>query len=86
MLYVIRGNIRIKTYGKVDPENLVVFDNKNETIEITAETDTQFLFLAGVPLNEKVVQQGPFVMNTTTEILQAMRDYQMGKMGILIEE
>jgi len=41
MLYVIRGNIRIKTYGKVDPENLVVFDNKNETIEITAETDTQ---------------------------------------------
>jgi len=86
MLYVIRGNIRIKTYGKVEPENLVVFDNKNETIEITAETDAQFLFLAGVPLNEKVVQQGPFVMNTTTEILQAMRDYQMGKMGILIEE
>jgi hypothetical protein len=26
------------------------------------------------------------VMNTTTEILEAMRDYQLGKMGVLIEE
>jgi len=26
------------------------------------------------------------VMNTETQILEAMRDYQMGKMGILIEE
>jgi hypothetical protein len=25
-------------------------------------------------------------MNTQTEILEAMRDYQMGKMGMLIEE
>ena len=29
---------------------------------------------------------GPFVMNTQTEIMEAMRDYQMGKMGVLIEE
>ena len=40
----------------------------------------------GAPLNEKVVQQGPFVMNSETELLEAMRDLQMGKMGILIEE
>jgi len=29
---------------------------------------------------EPIVSQGPFVMNTTTEIMQAMRDYQMGMM------
>jgi quercetin 2,3-dioxygenase len=44
------------------------------------------LLLSGEPLNENVVSHGPFVMNTQTEILEAMRDYQMGKMGVLIEE
>jgi redox-sensitive bicupin YhaK (pirin superfamily) len=42
--------------------------------------------MSGKPLNEKVVSHGPFVMNSQTEILEAMRDYQMGKMGILIED
>jgi quercetin 2,3-dioxygenase len=42
--------------------------------------------MSGLPLNEKVVAHGPFVMNSETEILEAMRDYQKGKMGILIEE
>jgi redox-sensitive bicupin YhaK (pirin superfamily) len=35
-------------------------------------------------INEPVVAHGPFVMNTQTEIMEAMRDYQMGKMGVLI--
>jgi hypothetical protein len=86
MLYVIRGNLRISGYGKVEEKSLVVFDNSGNTVEISAVSDAQFLLLAGVPINEKVVQQGPFVMNTTTQILEAMRDYRMGKMGILIEE
>ncbi|MFN5706118.1 MAG: pirin-like C-terminal cupin domain-containing protein, partial [bacterium] len=29
---------------------------------------------------------GPFVMNSETEIMEAYRDYQMGRMGVLIEE
>jgi redox-sensitive bicupin YhaK (pirin superfamily) len=41
--------------------------------------------LSGEPLKEKVVSHGPFVMNSQTEIMEAMRDYQMGKMGVLIE-
>jgi len=86
MLYVIRGTVRISGYGMVEAENLAVFDNNASSLEIFAEKGAQFLLLAGMPIGEKVVQQGPFVMNTTTEILEAMRDYQMGKMGILIED
>ena len=44
------------------------------------------LLMSGKPLDEEVVSQGPFVMNNQTQILEAMRDYQMGKMGVLIEE
>lgn len=86
MLYLIKGEISVSGFGMIEAKSLVVFENLGSDIEINAKRDAQFLLLAGVPLNEKLVQQGPFVMNTETEILEAMRDYQMGKMGILIEE
>ena len=86
MLYIISGNVILTTYGIVGKECLVVFENKSEEIEISSQSEAQFLLLAGKPIGEKVIQQGPFVMNNTTEILEAMRDYQMGKMGILIED
>ena len=35
------------------------------------------------PIEEPMVAHGPYVMNSETEILEAMRDYQMGKMGFL---
>jgi quercetin 2,3-dioxygenase len=39
------------------------------------------LVLAARPIKEPVVQYGPFVMNTREEIMQAVRDFQAGKMG-----
>lgn len=87
LLYLVRGAISIKGYGLVDAENLVVFEKEGSEIEVLIKEDnTEFLLLSGAPLNEKVTKNGPFVMNTETEILEAMRDYQMGKMGVLIEE
>ncbi|NQV42270.1 MAG: pirin family protein [Candidatus Marinimicrobia bacterium] len=86
MLYVLRGELRVTGFGKVLAESLVIFDKPSTEIEISTDSNTQYLLLAGAPLDESIVHQGPFVMNTTTEILEAMRDYQMGKMGFLVEE
>ncbi len=86
MLYLVKGNIRIKGYGIIDAENLLVFEKEGDLIEMSFSENSQFLVLSGKPINEKVAQSGPFVMNSQTEILEAMRDYQMGKMGVLIEE
>ena len=41
--------------------------------------------LAGAPLEEPVAQWGPYVMNTQSELLEAMRDFQQGKMGFYID-
>jgi hypothetical protein len=86
-LYLIKGQITIKGYGLVEAENLVVFNLEGTEIELTLkENNSEFLLLCGKPLDEKVTRYGPYVMNTQTEILEAMRDFQMGKMGILIED
>ncbi|HLO50626.1 MAG TPA: pirin-like C-terminal cupin domain-containing protein, partial [Kamptonema sp.] len=46
-----------------------------------AQQPLDFLLIAGVPLNEPVVRYGPFVMNTEVEIMQAIADYQNGRIG-----
>ena len=86
MLYLINGVMRIQNYGQVEKEHLVVFETGGEHLSVSFQKQSQFLILCGSPIDEEVTHYGPFVMNTQTEILEAMRDYQMGKMGILIEE
>ena len=41
------------------------------------------LVLGGLPICEPIVNYGPFVMNTREEIVQAVEDYQRGKLGII---
>jgi len=86
LLYLLDGKITLDGYGLVEGLNAVVLKKDGEGISWEALEDTRMLLLSGEPLNEDVVSHGPFVMNTQTQIMEAMRDYQMGKMGVLIEE
>lgn len=86
LLYLLDGKIMLEGYGLTEGKHAVYFKRDGEGISFKASEDTRLLLLSGEPLNENVVSHGPFVMNTQTQILEAIRDYQMGKMGILIEE
>lgn len=84
-IYLLDGSIKLDGYGLVEEKNAIVFKNDGEGISLEAVENTRILFMTGKPLNEKIVSYGPFVMNSQTQIMEAMRDYQMGKMGMLIE-
>lgn len=84
--YLLDGKLEIAGYGMIEANNLVAFDNDGEGISIKAIENTRFIVLAGEPLHEPVEAYGPFVMSNQTEIMEAMRDYRMGKMGFLMED
>ena len=52
-----------------------------ELSQEAASPNLEVLLLGGLPIREPVVHYGPFVMNTKEEILQAMEDYQAGRLG-----
>ncbi|WP_169986746.1 pirin family protein [Microbispora sp. H10836] len=57
-----------------------------DTAQPQAEPDLEVLLLGGQPIREPVVHYGPFVMNTRAEIIQAMEDYQAGRLGVIPAE
>jgi redox-sensitive bicupin YhaK (pirin superfamily) len=86
LIYLLDGRVVVTGYGLAEGLHAVVFRNDGDGIELEALEDTRLLFLSGKPLGEEMAHHGPFVMNNQTQILEAMRDYQMGKMGVLIED
>ena len=48
------------------------------TLTVKANEKSEFLFIAGKPIGETIARGGPFVMNTKSEILQAVQDYHNG--------
>jgi redox-sensitive bicupin YhaK (pirin superfamily) len=50
-------------------------------VTISATEDARLILVAGKPLNEPIVQYGPFVMNTQEEIHQALDDFRSGHLA-----
>jgi len=83
LFYLLNGSVTVDD-RTILPYQAVQFQNDADSISFTAEEDTRILLCTGIPINEPVVAHGPFVMNTQTEIMEAIRDYQTGKMGMVI--
>jgi len=78
-VYPYEGSVRVGSTA-VPAQSAGVLSVEGD-VEVTAGADgARFLLLAGKPLNEPVVQYGPFVMNTVEEIQQAVHDYQSGRL------
>lgn len=81
-LYVYEGEVGVGIRGEpVRARQLAVLTNRADAdgVRLTASRGARSLLVAGRPLNEPIVQWGPFVMNTRDEVEQAMHDFRSGK-------
>jgi redox-sensitive bicupin YhaK (pirin superfamily) len=79
--------------GTVGPESrpvedgqLVVFGPGDHLVVAAADGQAEpldVLLLGGLPIRAPIAHYGPFVMNTREEILQAIEDFQAGRLGIV---
>ncbi len=84
-VYLLKGDVLINDSEtlKLNENQLIQFNQDGEGFSIKGKGRSKLLFISGEPLCEEVTTYGPYVMNAQTEIMEAMRDYQMGKMGFL---
>jgi redox-sensitive bicupin YhaK (pirin superfamily) len=82
-LLILSGQASVEGSHRLIEAELAVFTSTGEPVTIIAEEDATILVMAGEAIDEPVARYGPFVMNTNAELVQAVNDYQAGKMGHL---
>ncbi|QIM62639.1 quercetin 2,3-dioxygenase [Pasteurellaceae bacterium Orientalotternb1] len=81
IVLVLDGTVQFNAKEVARRGELVTFEKGGADVQIESNNKANLLILTGEPLNEPVVGYGPFVMNSETEIVQAIRDVQSGKFG-----
>ncbi|KAL9121428.1 MAG: hypothetical protein Q9187_002009 [Circinaria calcarea] len=86
--YLLEGDIAFgvgKNQTTVGKYHNVVFEQKGDSVSAEvakgAREEGRFILVAGLPLDQKVVQYGPFVLNSQEDVYQAMMDYQTHSNG-----
>ena len=81
-IYVYRGAVNVGGM-QVDSQRMGILSNTSgaDGVTLTAMQDARLILVAGKPLNEPIVQYGPFVMNTQEEIHQALDDFRNGHLA-----
>jgi redox-sensitive bicupin YhaK (pirin superfamily) len=82
---VIEGKVLINNSDIAPADHFVLFKNDGEQFTLETEEDSIVLIISGEPISEPIAAHGPFVMNTRTEIYQAIEDVESGKFGYLEE-
>ena len=88
LVYVLAGSGRVGSEGRpITSGQLVVFGPgglialRADDTQDSGTSHLEALILGGQPIGEHVEHYGPFVMNTRDEIVQALEDFEAGKLG-----
>jgi redox-sensitive bicupin YhaK (pirin superfamily) len=90
LAYVYAGSGTVGPEGEpIHAGQLAVFGAGDRvTLSADAKQDSrtsslEVILLGGEPINEPMVHYGPFVMNTREQLMQALSDYQSGRLGLI---
>ena len=82
-IFVLQGRVSVNESREAGEAELIVCKRNGSQVTIDAQEDSRLLVMSGEPIEEPIARYGPFVMNTREELVQAVQDYQAGKMGHL---
>lgn len=80
MLVVLSGHVTLDGSQEAGAAEMVLLSRAGSDLAIRADGDVLLLVLTGMPIEEPIVGQGPFVMNTEAEVRQAFEDYKKGRL------
>jgi hypothetical protein len=90
LVYVLAGRGRVGAEQRPIQTGQLVVLGAGDTVAVAADDkqstdvpDLDVLLLGGRPIREPIAWYGPFVMNTEAEIMQAMADFEAGKLGAI---
>jgi quercetin 2,3-dioxygenase len=89
LAYVVSGNGTVGDDRRPIAEGQIAVFGPGDALELAADPTQDarhsggmdVLLLGGLPIREQIAWYGPFVMNSRQEIIQAVEDYQSGRMG-----
>jgi redox-sensitive bicupin YhaK (pirin superfamily) len=83
LVYVFQGSVLVGNEGREVRDGQMALLGPGDAVRLRggAQAPGRLLLLGGVPISEPVARYGPFVMNTQEELVEAVRDYQSGRMG-----
>ncbi|HSN03889.1 MAG TPA: pirin family protein [Nitrospira sp.] len=82
-ILVLQGRASVNGSHEAGEAELIVCKRSGSQVTVEAREDSRLLVMSGEPIEEPIARYGPFVMNTREELIQAVQDYQAGKMGHL---
>jgi hypothetical protein len=80
-LYFYQGSSIHIHETEINKNHLIELDSEKEVQIVNGSEDAYFLFLQGRPINEPLLQYGPFVANTEAELHETIREYQRTQFG-----
>lgn len=89
--YILEGAIQVSNGDTEAPSqsigqfHMAVFEQEGDSVSISVSADAKeaanFILVAGLPLDQPIVQYGPFVVTSREEVQQAVRDFRRGENG-----
>ena len=80
MLYVFGGDLHVEQRRVEDGQLALLMPGSSVNL-VAGDAGAELLVLAGPNLDEPIARYGPFVMNTEEEIVQAIQDYNAGRLA-----
>jgi redox-sensitive bicupin YhaK (pirin superfamily) len=83
-VYVYRGSLAVQSAQGAETvplQRMAILNNGGDGVVLQGQVGTRALLITGQPLHEPIAQYGPFVMNTREELMQAVEDFQAGRLG-----